>query len=443
MKKGFTMLELLAVLAILAILSTGGFVFVRSSIENANRAASTRLVEQVASAEKRFYATQDRNSIEYISEGIIDGSSELVSRGYLDWSITNEDAAKILEYSSSNDELIYKIESVKFPDIYVLQSSKEFRRDLFLSHPDMVDDGDEDDIDLTDPDPDPAPDPDVISDNVFVYGTLLFFNGDSVFGDGATVFIQGDLLSSQLRGNSQIGVSNIYIDGNIDFSGGSAGMGSQEEPGDIIANDNVSFWDGTRSIYGDIYVNGKFSLKDARIYGDVFVNGDLEIGWTPYIAPGKTIYYTGNLEAPNNFNQDILNQTEKVDTVPIKNIPAINMPSLRDSSWYEDNNYTFSNNSPMLSSGERIFGTSYNRNINRNLSNIIIVASQGDIVINAGGRTITGIFYAPNGKVEFSGSQLEGLVISRDGFYVTSGGTDVIFRAATEFVTEEQLPFTP
>ena len=36
-------------------------------------------------------------------------------------------------------------------------------------------------------------------------------------------------------------------------------------------------WEGQRHIYGDVYVNGSFHLKDARIHRNVYVNGDLTL----------------------------------------------------------------------------------------------------------------------------------------------------------------------
>jgi hypothetical protein len=55
---------------------------------------------------------------------------------------------------------------------------------------------------------------------------------------------------------------------------------------------------------------------------------------------------------------------------------------------------------------------------------------------------VTGIFFAPNGKVTFNGGFLEGVVIARDGFFVTSGGTTVTFKNLEEYISNsEDYPF--
>ena len=59
-------------------------------------------------------------------------------------------------------------------------------------------------------------------------------------------------------------------------------------------------------------------------------------------------------------------------------------------------------------------------------SNVILV-SKGDIYISGGDLKMSGIIFAPNGKVVFNGRSFEGIVIAKDGFNVTSGGTDINF----------------
>ncbi|MEG3056823.1 MAG: hypothetical protein RQM90_12640 [Methanoculleus sp.] len=42
----------------------------------------------------------------------------------------------------------------------------------------------------------------------------------------------------------------------------------------------------------------------------------------------------------------------------------------------------------------------------------------------------------------FNGGLLEGVVIARDGFFVTSGGTQVTFKNIKEYITDpENYPF--
>ncbi|WP_421908846.1 hypothetical protein [Methanolacinia petrolearia] len=52
------------------------------------------------------------------------------------------------------------------------------------------------------------------------------------------------------------------------------------------------------------------------------------------------------------------------------------------------------------------------------------------------------MLFAPNGRVTFNGDHFEGVVIAKDGFYVTSGGTDVEFRNIAYYIrNQEDYPF--
>ena len=54
---------------------------------------------------------------------------------------------------------------------------------------------------------------------------------------------------------------------------------------------------------------------------------------------------------------------------------------------------------------------------------------------------VTGVLFAPNGRVTFHGSYFEGVVIARDGFYVDYG-TDVEFRNIANYISDpENYPF--
>jgi hypothetical protein len=75
----------------------------------------------------------------------------------------------------------------------------------------------------------------------------------------------------------------------------------------------------------------------------------------------------------------------------------------------------------------------------------VIIASKGNISITGlGGSGLTGILYAPYGKVTFSGAFFTGMVIARDGFDVTSGGTTVTFRGIENYISDPaDYPFKP
>ncbi|NLA39493.1 MAG: type IV pilin, partial [Methanomicrobiales archaeon] len=267
----------------------------------------------------------------------------------------------------------------------------------------------------------------VINKSVFVYGTAFVFGGDNVNGPGATVIITGDLDTADTNLGASINVSYIYIDGNVNLGTGSAGLGSVTDPGSIYVNGSLTLWNGKRHIYGDVYVNGDFSLKDAWIHGNVYVDGNLTLGWTPTLEEDTRIYYTGNLTKPNNYNADILAKCNHTTIVPGFTMPDLEIPSTKPPEWYTDKGYT---SSGPLTSNMKIFAGSYSSTSERsNATNVVIIAHTGDITITGmGSKGVTGIFFAPNGKVTFNGGTLEGVVIACDGLFVSSGETRVTFK---------------
>lgn len=288
--------------------------------------------------------------------------------------------------------------------------------------------------------------PSLFDESIFVYGNTLKFGGNTINGPGATAIITGDLNKNDLNGGASIAVSNIYIDGDVTLDGGSAGMGSAEEPGAIYVNGDLELWSGQRHIYGDVYVNGNFRLKDARIHGNVYVDGDLTLDWTPWLADDARIYYTGTLTTPPNYgsNPDAANILAKCihqATVPGFDMPDLGIPSAKPPEWYTSRGYALSGD---LTSNLKIFADSYTSEGWKNTAtNIIIIARTGDITITGlGDSGVTGIFFAPQGKVTFNGGFLEGVVIARDGFFVTSGGTTVTFRSIGQYITNpDDYPF--
>ncbi|GAB6285924.1 MAG: hypothetical protein STSR0009_21250 [Methanoregula sp.] len=281
-----------------------------------------------------------------------------------------------------------------------------------------------------------------IEENVFVYGNQLSFSGDGVSGPGATVVITGGLTTDDLNGGTSIDVTTIYIDGNVNLNGGSAGLGSSVEPGDIYVNGSLTLWNGQRHIYGDVYVAGDFSLKDARIHGDVYVDGDVTLGYTPTLDANSHIYYTGTLTVPTNYNHpEIVSKCIHQATVPAVEMPNMDIPPAKSAAWYAERGYV---SGGTLTDYKKIYASSYSSSSwNPGASNVIIVATSGDITITGfGGSTLTGVLFAPNGKVTFNGERFEGLVIARDGFDVTSGGTEVIFRNLDMYVSDpDDYPF--
>jgi hypothetical protein len=60
-----------------------------------------------------------------------------------------------------------------------------------------------------------------------------------------------------------------------------------------------------------------------------------------------------------------------------------------------------------------------------------------------GGSGLTGVLFAPYGRVTFNGGFFQGTVIARDGFFVTSGGTNVTFINIENFFDDhEDIPIS-
>ena len=92
----------------------------------------------------------------------------------------------------------------------------------------------------------------------------------------------------------------------------------------------------------------------------------------------------------------------------------------------------------------KIFADSYSSTVWRETAtNVVIIARNGDITITGMGSSgVTGVFFAPKGKVTFNGGFLEGVVIARDGFFVTSGGTTVTFKNVDQYISNStDYPF--
>ena len=281
----------------------------------------------------------------------------------------------------------------------------------------------------------------IIEENVFVYGTAFQFNGGNVNGPGATIIVTGGLDTDDLNGGASISVSNIYIDGDATLNGGSAGLGSAEEPDAIYVNGNLTLVNGGRDIYGDVYVNGNFRLNAARIHGNVYVDGDLILEWgVPQIAEGARIYYTGINTPPPNYDASIIAKCIHQATVPGFTMPDRGIPSTKPAGWYAAQNYT---SGGALTDNKMIFASSYSSPSAATANNVIIIASDGDISITNGwSGKVTGVFFAPKGKVTFIGDSLEGVVIARDGFFVESGGTTVTFKNIDQYISNpEDYPF--
>lgn len=275
----------------------------------------------------------------------------------------------------------------------------------------------------------------IVEESVFVFGTVLYFSGDNVYGDNATIIIRGGLVSSDINANALLGVSNMYFDGAVTLDGGSPTLGNPTVPGGIYINGPLLL-SGSITTLSDVYVNGSFSLRGSTINDSVYVDGNLILyGYEPVLAEDTRIYYTGTITHPSWFSSNVLDKCIHNASVPQVVIPNLEMPQTREQGWYDERFYQ---SSGILTTGLKIFSESYTSDVYRDsIEDVIIVASDGDIIItNLGSSSLSGVLYAPKGRVEFNGGDFEGLVIARDGFYVTSGGSDVYFKYIDQFISD-------
>lgn len=292
----------------------------------------------------------------------------------------------------------------------------------------------------------------IIEENVFVYGTALSIGQGGVgtgsvniMGPGATIVITGGLNDEDLGGNGGISVSNIYIDGSVNKGSGSAGLGSKDAPGVIYINGDLILLGGSRNIYGKVYVNGDCDLGGVIIHDEMYVNGDVTLrrNEISFVGDAAHIYCVGSINRLPVVDSSTLNHcTNQTPLTPFPEFPMLDlaMPPTKHEGWYNSEGYT--SNGP-LTDNKKIFAPSYTSPSGVTASNVIIIASDGDISITEGWSSkVSGIFFAPKGRVTFNGGSLEGVIIARDGLFVINGNTKVTFKNITDYIDDlEDYPF--
>lgn len=179
-----------------------------------------------------------------------------------------------------------------------------------------------------------------ILDDLLFYSTQFSFSGTSANADRGAIVIDG-VDTHHLNGGNHLNISNIYFNGPVTMNDGSASFGNKEYPGTIYVKGDLELWRGERNVYGDVWVDGNFRLKDAIMHGNVYVNGDLILDWEPVIH--KNVYYTGEIRTPDNYYQSIIDKCIKVDRVDSFTIPGFNF-RLREDQWYINNGYEIRGN---------------------------------------------------------------------------------------------------
>lgn len=307
----------------------------------------------------------------------------------------------------------------------------------------------------------------------FIHGSTLSFNGQNISGEHATVVLTDDLMKDHLNGGADIAVTNVYINGNVTL-GGSQTLGSPTVPGTIYINGNLEL-SGSAAIYGKniyvtgnitlngssslglidnsaqiyalgnlmlnngtvrgtIYSNGNLGLTNATLQKSAYVGGNLILGWTPTLSPTTTIYYKGSLSAPAYFAASILAKCVQNPALPIIAIPVsmpkTTIPPPRVDAWYATHGYTTNG---VLANNAKIFATGdYVSSVGN--ATTIVIASKGDITLSNNNGSISGVLYAPNGSITFSGDSFEGYAVARDGFYVTRGGSTATLKPLSTYI---------
>jgi Tfp pilus assembly protein PilX len=315
----------------------------------------------------------------------------------------------------------------------------------------------------------------------FIYGNKFSFSGNSVLGSGATIIVNGNLNTSDFNGGSFNGVSDIYINGDLSLTNGGAAIGSITNPGDIYINGDLNLGGGVAlngdihiagdlnitngsinngnvyvqgngnlkngTIPGDIYIAGDTSIKDATLDGNVYIGGNLTLGYTPKGA--FKIVYMGSLTHPSSYETTILSRCTLVSAIPP--ISTFEIPtyaiSLKENDWFTDNGYTIGGNlkKKIIPQDTKVlvddFTASGWQAALPGYPSYVVIVSKGDIVIG-NKESLTGVLIAPNGKVEFGGASFSGVVITKDGFYFTSGGSTLTAMKLSDFFSDlSEVPF--
>lgn len=174
----------------------------------------------------------------------------------------------------------------------------------------------------------------------------------------------------------------------------------------------------------------------------MYVNGDVTLGYTPTLDADSHIYYTGTLTYPQYYNHpEITSKCVQQATVPGFTMPDQALPSTKSADFYAARGYVTSG---LLASNLKIFADSYSSTSwMPSATNVVIIARNGDITLTGlGGSSVSGVLFAPNGRVTFEGGSFTGVVIARDGFDCISGGTLVTFTNLEDyFSSSADYPF--
>ena len=132
------------------------------------------------------------------------------------------------------------------------------------------------------------------------------------------------------------------------------------------------------------------------------------------------------LQSSNQKVNHLNNVFKKFDPKLIPPHQVMKKLKTKDKDWFSKNNYV---SARKLTDGIKIYTNDYNYTNWMGTTKNVIIVSEKDIVIgNMGGATLSGVLFAPNGKVEFSGEKFEGVIITKDGINLGQGNTPLTYR---------------
>lgn len=282
--------------------------------------------------------------------------------------------------------------------------------------------------------------------DLYVKGNLTISNTIKILG---SVYVGGNL---NITNGARID-QDLFVGGDLDISNGATIKGKTNV---------VGKFDYSNGIFNDdIFIGGNFNIiNTGSIKKNVFVNGSVNVtgNYTGFSESSK-VYHFGDVSFPGALYSQkskfikVVDLTT-IDTVEIKPIPTYGIPKPRSSDWYLANGYTKNGG---LADNAKIFSDStatYNLGVaGANYENVVVVSINGDINIdigNWGGNAsqISGVFYAPNGKITIKAKSLEGLAIGKNGLQTIGGSVTMEFIGLGEytgvdkiFASENEYPF--
>jgi len=151
----------------------------------------------------------------------------------------------------------------------------------------------------------------------------------------------------------------------------------------------------------------------------------------------KSVAYTGEM-----INKKAYFNTSKFKKVP--EVPGFKIPQFyfkeKDEQWYRQNNYAILGNvkDREIKDNDRLFVESLEcKPSYTNRAENIVIVSKGDIKIDGWFNKMTGTIVSINGKVYMNQGIFDGVILTKEGFYSSAGGSIITMREITEPIPVE------